>query len=104
MKDILDLGHDHSLEFYCWKPDRHLNPQYSDVPDVERYGAIIDHGLPDGSRCRGHITFDGPIQRQHQSNRTFWQVHAWEPLTLSPSIGCRCGDHGFIREGKWVPA
>jgi hypothetical protein len=34
-----------------------------------------------------------------------WQVESWEPLTLSPSILCReTGDHGFIREGKWVQA
>jgi hypothetical protein len=26
-------------------------------------------------------------------------------LTLSPSLLCmRCGDHGFIRNGKWVKA
>jgi hypothetical protein len=34
-----------------------------------------------------------------------WAVESMEPLTLSPSILCRtCGHHGFIREGKWVPA
>ncbi len=28
-----------------------------------------------------------------------------EHLTLSPSINClRCGDHGFVRDGKWVAA
>ena len=28
----------------------------------------------------------------------------WEPLTISPSVLCQCGDHGFIRNGKWVVA
>ena len=28
-----------------------------------------------------------------------------DPLTISPSILCPdCGTHGFIREGRWVPA
>lgn len=27
-----------------------------------------------------------------------------DPLTISPSLLCRCGDHGFIRDGKWVAA
>mgnify|MGYP001586948463 CR=1 FL=1 len=27
-----------------------------------------------------------------------------EFVTLSPSVLCGCGDHGFVREGKWVPA
>jgi hypothetical protein len=34
-----------------------------------------------------------------------WTVVSESPLTLSPSLLCpRCGHHGFIRDGKWVPA
>jgi hypothetical protein len=34
-----------------------------------------------------------------------WTVEQAQPLTLSPSILCRvCNLHGFIRDGKWVPA
>lgn len=34
-----------------------------------------------------------------------WDVLQLDPLTLSPSLLCRhCGHHGFIREGRWVPA
>ena len=29
---------------------------------------------------------------------------AYDPLTVAPSLLCACGDHGFIRDGKWVPA
>lgn len=37
--------------------------------------------------------------------RDGWDVLSVNPLTLSPSLLCRaCGHHGFIREGKWVPA
>lgn len=34
-----------------------------------------------------------------------WDVLSVEPLTLAPSLRCRqCGHHGFIRDGRWVPA
>jgi hypothetical protein len=34
-----------------------------------------------------------------------WQIQQTEPLTVTPSILCgTCGIHGFIRDGKWVPA
>jgi hypothetical protein len=34
-----------------------------------------------------------------------WNVVSLDPLTLSPSVLCRtCQLHGFIRDGRWVPA
>lgn len=34
-----------------------------------------------------------------------WVIECAEPLTVSPSILCiRCRTHGFIRDGRWVPA
>jgi hypothetical protein len=34
-----------------------------------------------------------------------WDVEQEEPLTISPSLLCHvCGNHGFIREGRWIPA
>jgi len=33
-----------------------------------------------------------------------WTLESMEPLTLSPSILCGCGHHGFVRNGKWVGA
>lgn len=36
---------------------------------------------------------------------TTWELISEDPLTLSPSIACgQCGHHGFIRDGRWVPA
>lgn len=50
-------------------------------------------------------TFDVPSMRATmRPDRPLWQVQSWEPLTISPSVLCSCGDHGFIREGRWVPA
>ena len=100
----LDLGSDHTLRFTCWGPDRELNPQYAHLPDVDKFGAIVEHKTPEGKECGGGITFDGEVARA--TNRSpVWTVEQWEPLTLSPSLLCKtCGDHGFIREGKWVKA
>ncbi len=102
----LDLGYDHQLRYVGWAPDRELNPQYDGIPDIERFSAIIDHLTPSGDPCSGAINFDLPEVRQVLAggpHREVWQVQSWEPLTISPSVLCSCGDHGFIREGCWVP-
>jgi hypothetical protein len=109
----IDLGHGHTLRYVGWHPDRDLNPQYDGTPDVEKWGAIVGH--PVGPHplvpeymatgyCEGMVTFDEPVQRQIEPNRPRWTVESWEPLTISPSVLCACGDHGFIREGRWVTA
>jgi hypothetical protein len=115
----LDLGDDHYLWYYGWAPDRDLNPQYAEFPDVEKAGASVGHLRPDGSYCEGAITFDVGPMSQLRLQKALWQVQSWEPLTVSPSLLCRapvfdpdryriagseCGDHGFIRAGRWVRA
>lgn len=102
----LDLGDDHTLRFYGWSPERDINPQYDGIPDEPKAGAVVDHLRPDGTPCIGSgVHFDTPIMRQVTKDQNMWQVESWEPLTLSPSLLCRaCGDHGFIREGRWVRA
>lgn len=117
---VTDLGHDHWLTYYGWGPDRALNPKYAGLPDIEKYGAIVWHKRADGSRCSGGIGFDTPEVRAVAAvsgdTGAKWTVEQWEPLTISPSVLCKaplvpgdpsageCGDHGFIREGRWVVA
>jgi len=112
--DWLDVGDDHFVKFTTWSPDRELNPQYAEYPDVEKWGLIIDHPHKNpavgpvfpGRRCRGAVTFDGPVQQALVDGRARWQVISLEPETLeiAPSVLCMCGDHGFIRNGRWVAA
>jgi hypothetical protein len=97
----IDLGDGHYLTFTCWKPDRALNPQYAHLPDNDRIGGIIRHGDP-LEPCEGSIWFDCPQVREVFPGHPMWTVECWEPLTCSPSFLCHCGDHGFIRNGKWV--
>lgn len=98
----LDLGKGHYLTYYSWNPNRDLNPQWKDVPDIDKCGGVLNHLTPGNKNCAGSIMFDGPLQEKVFPNRAKWTVQSWEPLTLTPSIQCSCGDHGFITEGKWV--
>ena len=99
-----DLGDDHWGEYSAWAPDRELNPSRAHLPDVERWGILIYHHNPAGEWCAGFCTFAGDVQREVAPSATVWQVESWDPLTISPSVLCSCGDHGFIREGRWIRA
>lgn len=66
--------------------------------DGELMGVELIHKAASGGKCSGGawLPVTGPDR---------WELVSRDPLTLSPSILCRgCGLHGFIREGKWVPA
>jgi hypothetical protein len=105
----IDLGHGHTLSWYRWAPDLELNPQWAHLADLlpaDRFMASIGHTAPDGSPCESAITLDSEVARAAgQTDRALWQVESMDPLTVSPSVLCgRCGDHGFVRVGRWVPA
>jgi hypothetical protein len=41
----------------------------------------------------------------HPVHSRGWAVAVESPITVSPSILCMtCGHHGWIRDGRWVPA
>jgi hypothetical protein len=90
---VLDLGGGVEIEWTSWA-------------DHEKVGFIETHDRPDGSgRCSGGVLFDLPGVRDAFPGRPVWTVESWEPLTLSPSLLCRiCSNHGWIRQGRWVPA
>lgn len=104
MSEWIDLGDDHEIMFVSWKPDRELNPAWNETEDVEKYGADVRHKTPSGAPCLGYILFDSPTAHIVNPGVPMWQVESWEPLTLSPSLLCSCGDHGFIKQGRWVRA
>lgn len=81
--------------------------------DCECSGFVHDHSIPCGLTWR-HSKPDGfdcdasPalwVPLGHVQDFANWKLEQLEPLTISPSLLCRhCGTHGFIRQGKWVPA
>lgn len=76
---------------------------YGQPADVKG-GIIVAHRHPDGTICEGLVNFDVPANAD-LANRPKWTVESWDPLTISPSVhNTGCGLHGFIRDGKWIPA
>jgi hypothetical protein len=78
------------------------------------HGILQPHRKQDGAWCGGAVTFaghdpglwtvDGVLKP-----RPTWQVISLDPLHLEPSLLCDpqrggCGDHGFIRNGRWESA
>lgn len=105
----IDLGSGHYLKFIRWAPDDlPANRELYGVPlpCVEKAAASILHpAKTETGWCEGMIHFDIPEAiLMRQPSHHLWKVESWDLLTLSPSVLCRCGDHGFIRDGKWVPA
>lgn len=93
VRDEIDLGDDHRMVFTEYKGEK-------------RVGANVIHKGLDGAQCDGFVAFEGRSwARSFEGRIATWTVLADEPITLSPSILCRvCGDHGFVRDGKWVRA
>ena len=93
-RDEIDLGDGHRLVFSGYEGEA-------------RVGGNVMH-TPIEGKCSGDgwIAFEGRSwARSFNRQITVWTVESDDPLTLSPSILCRaCGDHGFIRNGKWVRA
>ncbi|HSU34345.1 MAG TPA: hypothetical protein VLJ88_01670 [Propionibacteriaceae bacterium] len=94
MSSWRDIGGGHEISFYTGEDD------------AVRIGLLDRHHKPDGTPCNGpgSVPFDVP-ENANTPDRARWQLVSVEPLTLSPSLLCQlCGDHGFIRDGKWVVA
>ena len=88
----IDIGGNHMIEFVTYQGD------IAGINDYHRRKS-------DGAWCRGWVMFNGSSLGKQFNNQGGWDVTQREPLTISPSMVCRsCGDHGFIQNGKWVPA
>lgn len=98
----LDFGSGYTGRWLGWHPDRAIPAnaeRFSGVPDIERCCLLLS--CPHGD---GGIHVDAPGVKEVFGDHV-WTVESWEPLTLSPSIlRTECGCHGYIREGRWVPA
>ena len=100
----IDLGHGHRMSWVDWNPDVELNPQWRDLAPIERCVILVSHGTEEMGPCESGIWLARPgVDQIHEGS--VWVVVQEEPLTISPSLLCkRCGDHGFIQNGRWVPA
>ena len=90
MNERTDIGHGHSLEPIIFPGD------------TQPCGFAVYHPHSDtGAECGCTVW----INPDRVRNANVWTVDRLEPLTLSPSVQCaNCRDHGFIKQGKWLPA
>ena len=89
-----------------WTDEEH-NHGYTVVTrgGEEPVGLVEWHREGDGWHG-GHVGLDTDPEI---GTKPRWRVVAGDlrdgTATLAPSILCRaCGEHGFLRDGKWVPA
>lgn len=54
------------------------------------------HRSGTGNPCAGWIPFTG-----RGTHSVTWDLVSETPLTLSPSLLCSCGEHGYIRNDTW---
>lgn len=89
--EMKDIGHGVSVELvYDEKELASIHYLHPPAPGRQAPGGY--------EKCYGNV----PVKPYWPDG---WEVISVEPLTLSPSLLCRaCGSHGFIRDGKWVPA
>ena len=86
-----------------WLDDDHAVTWTFDKGEDEPCGGLIWHRTENDVTsatpgwCVGGFFYRG-------NHTPLWTLENKDPLTLSPSILCGCGHHGFIREGKWVQA
>lgn len=89
-----------------------LGEGFTLMPFVQRDGGPIvgyveTHPRPDnGEPCAGSIYIEHAERPDGHPDHPRWRLTEGTPeapLTLEPSILCRsCGNHGWIRGGKWV--
>lgn len=82
--------------------------------DDETVLALIEEHDPGVSGCNADPSIEHSgtawIEPTHQASRPHWTVEAGTAgdatnLTLTPSIlHHSCGFHGWVRDGRWVPA
>ena len=95
-------------------------PVWRGMPPTARFdGATHDlgHGhtfskvLDDSGQWIGIIEYHHSLRHRHPdcaATVLFQPYGEWrkrkgvQNLTLSPSLRCECGSHGFVRKGKWV--
>jgi hypothetical protein len=102
MTEWHDVGDGHAYSLYV-NSDR--------VP----IGALVKHPIHEDDEvcrwrgeCVGSILFAVPEEEPYVVNggkrRAQWDVVALDPLHVEPSLACHCGDHGYIRGGRWEAA
>lgn len=112
---VVELGADHGFQWTMMLAEGAEIPEgypWTVGDDGLIVGGIIEwHPSQGGDRytekgelCGGGVQFlrfRNPSERE--AKRHSWSVESTEPLTISPSVLCSCGSHGWIKAGRWIP-
>jgi hypothetical protein len=109
MRSGTDIGSAHFVRREYRTPDGRFvsYPTDREPPSGSVFVGITDNHLrDDGEWCGGYVRFKNvPEALTAPSGVANHELVTADPLTISPSLACRrCPSHGFIREGRWVPA
>lgn len=85
-----------------------LHPVTGNPPEVPEFRLADDGEHVEWTHTCAVDLGDGPRPLRHAVTLPHdggtWRVTNKDPLTVHPSINCtRCGTHGFITAGRWVP-
>lgn len=109
----VDLGDDHWCHREFWLPngDCVSYPRDAEIPEgAVLIGITERHQSQDpdkaGEWCGGYVHFmnvpEALLADERYGTQSRHELVQTEPLTISPSLGCRnCPSHGFIRESHW---
>jgi hypothetical protein len=113
-KHDLDLGDGHYLDWTTYEGERcggiisHTKDQAlyeSQMAKLKESGNYDEEVAEFYRLCQGAITIKGSTSAIKHARQAVWEMTGtFEQPTFSPSFLCHCGDHGFVREGKWVRA
>lgn len=94
MSNWRDIGHGHRIQLT--QPDA--------ATGIRHF--VDEHPRPDGEgMCAGSGRVLVGGHSRPADGKAYWMLESEDPLTLSPSLSCTaCGDHGWVRDGTWVPA
>lgn len=70
-------------------------------------GGIITHRTDktESGWCAGSFWIDDRYNKACGTKHAIWGFNGnLQTPELTPSFLCHCGDHGFVRNGKWVRA
>ena len=82
----------------------HQHYGYLIIHEGEPRGVGVMHPTPDGMFCGSSALWDVSMYAPGHEPPC-WTLNSLEPVDISPSLLCRtCGDHGFVKQGRWVPA
>lgn len=106
------MSNDDPVKYYDLGDGHRISLVIAGTKSTRTIGGIIEHQTPAGTPCSGFVRWarsDWELAHPEDSGNLgpIWTL-AGEPgadtFTLDPSVLCNCGDHGWIRSGRWQRA